>query len=369
MPLTLVYPRVQFDFGAIRLLPQELEALGVKRPLFITDKGLVQAGVFAAVRRVMANDELAVFDETPENPTIAGVERATAAYKAGKCDGIVAVGGGSVIDTAKAVAVLATHDGSISDYFGHPEKIGAHTATLVAVPTTAGTGSEASRGAGIHRDATSRGHGINSPYIVPRVAICDPELTFSLPTRLTAATGMDALGHAVENFFAKSGNPVGDAIALDACTRVFTYIERATSNGQDREARWHMMMAALQAMMCGKGLGPVHALANTFGDQGLHHGAMVTIAMPAVLRSYEAGYPQKMQKLADAIGFTPGTPAQAVTEMNWRLGIPPTMRKLGYQGGDPAELAEDSHKSWFNTTAPHHPSVEDYRALVEDVLE
>ena len=232
MPLTLVYPKVQFDFGAIRLLPQELEVLGVKRPLFITDKGLVQAGVFAAVRRAMGADELAVFDETPENPTIAGVERATSAYKAGKCDGIVAVGGGSVIDTAKAVAVLATHEGSISDYFGHPEKIRPDTAPLVAVPTTAGTGSEASRGAGIHRDAQSRGHGINSPYIVPAVAICDPELTFSLPTRLTAATGMDALGHAVENFFAKSGNPVGRRHRARRRARVFAHIERATTTAR-----------------------------------------------------------------------------------------------------------------------------------------
>jgi len=204
---------------------------------------------------------------------------------------------------------------------------------------------------------------------VPRVAICDPELTFSLPARLTAGTGMDALGHAVENFFAKSGNPVGDAIALDACTRVFAHVERATANGEDREARWHMMMAALQAMMCGKGLGPVHALANTFGDQGLHHGAMVTIAMPAVLRHYEARYPEKMQKLAGALGAGTGTPAEAVAEMNRRLGIPPTMRKLGYRGGDPAELAADSHKSWFNATAPHHPSPEDYRALIEAMLE
>jgi 4-hydroxybutyrate dehydrogenase len=369
MPLTLVYPRVQFDFGVIKLLPRELEAVGVKRPLFITDKGLVQAGVFASVRRAMGTDDLAVFDETPENPTIAGVERAAAAHKANRCDGIVAVGGGSVIDTAKAVSVIATHEGAITDYFGHPEKIRPDTSPLIAVPTTAGTGSEASRGAGIHRDERSRGHGINSPYIVPRVAICDPELTFSLPARLTAGTGMDALGHAVENYFAKSGNPVGDAIALDACTRVAQYIERATTNGQDREARWHMMMAALQAMMCGKGLGPVHALANTFGDQGLHHGAMVTIALPAVLRSYEARYPEKTEKLAAALGATQFTPAQAVEEMNWRLGLPPTMRKLGYKGGDVAELAEESHRSWFNTTAPFHPSVEEYRALVAAVLE
>jgi alcohol dehydrogenase class IV len=370
MALTLVYPRVQFDFGAIRLLPQELAALGVTRPLFITDKGLVQAGVFAAVRRAMGGgDDLAVFDETPENPTISGVDRATAAYKAGRCDGIVAVGGGSVIDTAKAVAVLATHAGAIADYFGRPEKIRPDTAPLIAVPTTAGTGSEASRGAGIHRDAESRGHGINSPWIVPRVAICDPELTFSLPARLTAATGMDALSHAVENFFAKSGNPVGDAIALDATTRVFAHVERATRDGQDREARWHMMMAALQAMMCGKGLGPVHALANTFGDQGLHHGAMVSIAMPAVLRSYEARYPEKTKKLGVALGLSSGTPAEAVAEMNRRLGIPPTLRKLGYRGGDLDELATDSQKSWFNATAPHHPTLAEYRALVEEALE
>lgn len=369
MPLTLVYPRVQFDFGAVKLLRQELETLGVKRPLFITDKGVVQAGVFASVERAMGGQaDLAVFDETPENPTIAGVERAAAAYRARQADGIVAVGGGSVIDTAKAVSVLATHGGRIADFFGRPDRIRSDTAPLVAVPTTAGTGSEASRGAGIHHHEHARGHGINSPFIVPKVAICDPELTYSLPPRLTAGTGMDALGHAVENFFAKPRNPMGDPIALDASARVFGYIERATANGQDKDARWHMMMAALQAMMCGKGLGPVHALANTFGDQGLHHGAMVTIAMPAVLRRYEARYPEKTRQLAAAIGLKSGMPAEAVAEMNERLGIPATMRKLGYKGGDLAELAEESYQSFFNTTAPYHPSIEDYHVLVEEVL-
>jgi 4-hydroxybutyrate dehydrogenase len=368
MPLTLVYPRVQFDFGAIKLLKAELEALGIERPLLVTDRGVVQAGVFATVQRAMSGaNNLAVFDEVPENPTYDGVMRAVAAYQANKCDGIVAVGGGSVMDTAKAVAVVATHGGHISDYVGRPDKIKPHTAPLVAVPTTAGTGSEASRGAGLHPDAKSRGHGINSTYIVPKLAICDPELTYSLPPRLTAATGMDALGHAVENFFAKAGNPVGDAIALDACTRVFTHIERATKEG-DKDARWHMMMAALQAMMCGKGLGPVHALANTFGDQGLHHGAMVTIAMPAVLRAYQTRYADKTQKLAEALGLKSGTPAEAVAAMNERLGMPPTLRKLGYKGGDLEELAADSHKSFFNATAPFHPSVAEYRDLVEEVL-
>jgi 4-hydroxybutyrate dehydrogenase len=369
MPLTLVYPRVQLDFGAIKLLPQELAILGVKRPLFITDRGLVQHGVFASVQRAMGGrSDLAVYDETPENPTVEGVERAAAAYRFNRCDGVVAVGGGSVIDSAKAVSVLATHAGAITEYFGRPDKIRSDTASLIAVPTTAGTGSEASRGAGIHHDARSRGHGINSPFIVPRVAICDPELTYTLPPRLTAGTGMDALGHAVENFFAKGGNPGGDAIALDASERVFAYVARATANGEDKEARWHMMMAALHAMMCGKGLGPVHALANTLGDQGLHHGTMVSIAMPAVLRTYEGRYPEKTRKLAAALGLASGTPAEAVAEMNARLGIPRTIRALGYKGGDVAEMAEDSHKSFFNVTAPHHPSPGEYRALVEEVL-
>jgi 4-hydroxybutyrate dehydrogenase len=166
--LTLVHPREQFDFGAIKLLAQECEILGLKRPLFITDRGVVEAGVFAAVQRVMGkHTDLAIFDETPENPTVNGVERATAAYRAGRCDGIVAVGGGSVIDTAKAVSVLATHQGTITDYFGRPDKIRPNTAPLIAVPTTGGTGSEASRGAGIHAHDHTRGHSINSPFIVP----------------------------------------------------------------------------------------------------------------------------------------------------------------------------------------------------------
>ena len=369
MPVTIQMPRVQFDFGAVALLPAELAALGIERPLFVTDKGLVQAGVFAMVRRAMpAAADLAVFDDIPENPTVAGVERAADAYRANGCDGLVAVGGGSVIDSAKAVAVVVTHEGGIEEFFGRPDKIGHLTAPIVAVPTTAGTGSEASRGAGIHKDAKSRGHGINSTYIVPKVAICDPELTYTLPPRLTAGTGMDALSHALENFFAKAGNPIGDAIALDGIARVCRHIDRAVAAPQDREARANMMWAALQAMMCGKGLGPAHALANTFGDQGLHHGMMVTISLPAVLRRYEARYPDKTSQLAAAMGVAGAKPADAVAAMNERLGIPASLRRLGYKGGDAAEMAEDAHRSFFNHTAPYHPSAAEYRELIEECL-
>jgi 4-hydroxybutyrate dehydrogenase len=369
--MLMQFPRVQFDFGAIKTLPAELKALGIERPLFVTDQGLVKAGVFAAVHRAMgAPNDLAVFDTVPENPTIAGVEQATEKYKALGCDGVVAVGGGSVIDTAKAVAVLATHGGKITDYFRRADRVGPHTAPIVAVPTTAGTGSEASAGAGIHPDGHSRGSGLNSAYIVPKVAICDPELTFTLPARLTAGTGMDALSHAVEHYYAKTPNPLGDAIALDACTRVFANVERAVADGHDREARSNMMLAALAAMMCGKGLGPGHALANTFGDQGLHHGMLVTLSMPAVLRLWEEKVPEKTAPLAAALGLAPGRrPSDAVAEMNARVGLPNGVAALGYKPGDLAEMAADAQGSWFNHTAPYHPTVAEYRRLVEEALD
>ncbi len=367
---TMQFPRVQFDFGAIKTLPAELAALGIERPLFVTDQGLVKAGVFATVARAMgAPNDLAVFDEVPENPTIAGVERATELYKTLGCDGVVAVGGGSVIDTAKAVAVLATHGGKITDYFRRADRVGPHTAPIVAIPTTAGTGSEASSGAGIHPDSHSRGSGLSSHFIVPKVAICDPELTLTLPARLTAGTGMDALSHAVEHYYAKTPNSLGDAIALDACTRVFANVERAVNDGQDREARANMMLAALSAMMCGKGLGPGHALANTFGDQGLHHGMLVTLSMPAVLRLWEEKVPEKTAPLAAALGLADGArPSDAVAEMNARVGLPGGVIALGYKVGDIDEIVADAQGSWFNHTAPFHPTVAEYRRLVEEAL-
>ena len=176
-------------------------------------------------------------------------------------------------------------------------------APLIAIPTTAGTGSEASRGAGIHADAASRGSGLNGYHIVPKVAICDPELTLTLPARLTAGTGMDALSHCVEGYLATPLNPPTDAIALDGVTRVFGHIERAVSHGDDRDARWQLMMAALEGgMSLGKGLGAGHALANTFGDRGFHHGTLVTLALPTVLRLLERHVPEKIAALAAAMG-------------------------------------------------------------------
>ena len=366
------FPRVHLEFGARAVLPEELLHLRIARPLFVTDRGLVECGVFARVRDTLpAAAPFALFDRIPENPTVAGVEAAFAVYRGHDCDGVIAVGGGSVIDSAKAVALLAGHPERLQHYLGRPERITSQIAPLIAVPTTAGTGSEASRGAGIHPDAESRGSSLGSPFLVPKAAICDPELTLTLPPRLTAGTGMDALSHCVEAFLAKAENPPSDAIALDGAARVARWIERAVADGSNREARKEMMMAALEggmALSC-KGAGPGHAIANAFGDRGLHHGAMVTIALPAVLRLLERHMPQKMRQLAQAIEAPAGRSAADKIEMlNTRVGLPKNLRALGYRGGDLDELADDAAKSPFNLRATYRPTSTEYRAVMQEVL-
>ena len=201
----LQLPRIYLDFGAVSQLPMELNRLQITRPLYVTDANLIAIGVFDQARAALAPpSHEAVFAEIPENPTVAAVEHCFSAYRNHDCNGIVAIGGGSVIDCAKAAAVLATHPSPLTLYLGHPERIVQPLAPLIAIPTTAGTGSEVSRGCGIHPDSEGRGLGINHPLVVPLAAICDPALTFGLPARLTAGTGLDALSHCVEGFLTAS---------------------------------------------------------------------------------------------------------------------------------------------------------------------
>jgi len=371
MSFLLQFPRVHLDFGAVKMLPIELAALGITRPLLLTDQGLLRCGMLARVRdTVRGKNDMVVFDEVPENPTIAGVDQAIALYRREGCDGIVALGGGSVIDTAKAVAVLAGHPGPITNYLGKPDSITEKVAPLIVLPTTAGTGSEASRGAGIHADAKSRATGLNSHYIVPRVAICDPDLTVSLPPRLTAGTGMDALSHCIEGFLTTSDNPLGKTLALDGVRHVVANIERAVKDGSDREARKGMMLAALEGgMAIHMGLGPVHAIANATGDQGLHHGMMVTIALPTVLRLHAKHVPEKLEVLAGALGAKPGqSSADVIEDLNARVGLPPTLRALGYKGGDLDDMAQDCAKSHFLGRSPYRPSAAEFKTMLATVL-
>jgi 4-hydroxybutyrate dehydrogenase len=366
----LQLPRTQFGFGAIESLPEELAALGIERPLFVTDQGVVACGVFLAVRRAATQFGGAAFDGIPENPTVDAVARIVEAYRADGCDGIVAIGGGSVIDAAKAAALLSTHPGALADYFGQGDKITSTVAPLIAIPTTAGTGSEASRGAGIHPNARSRASSIGSPYLVPKFAICDPDLTMTLPARLTAATGIDALTHCIEGYLSTFVSPPADAIALAGIRRIFANLPSAVAHGSDREARSQMMLAALEGgISLSKGAGPAHAIANTLGDRGMHHGMLVTLAMPMVLRMMENRAIAKMTPLREAMGAAPGeTAADAFAALARRVGLPATARDVGYGPDDLDEMAQDAAGSFFNLRSPYRPTVSEYRTMIADLF-
>ena len=249
---------IEFDFGAVATLPASCAAHGISKPLVVTDAGIKAAGLLDKVLAHLGTLPVVVFDQTPSNPTEAAVRAASNLYISQGCDGIVALGGGSSIDCAKGVAILATHGGVLTTYAtieGGSPKITNQVAPIIAIPTTAGTGSEVARGAIVIVN-DGRKLGFHSWYLVPKVAICDPELTVGLPPMLTAATGMDAVAHCMETFMAAPFNPPADGIALDGLTRAWAHIEEATNNGTNLEARRHMMSASMQgAMAFQKGLG------------------------------------------------------------------------------------------------------------------
>lgn len=375
MPDILGYPKVIFDFGAIHAIGDELLTRSVRRPLLISDAGLLEHGIVQQVLDALPDSmSPAVFSDIPPNPTIAGIDAAAAAYREQDCDGVLAVGGGSVLDSGKALRVAVTHDGPLLGYLQDHSTITANVAPLMTVPTTAGTGAEITMGGGIHPDPVTRALGIRSPHIKPDVAFCDPELTFSLPPFLTAATGMDAFGHCLEAFLGRKPDPVGSAIALDGMRRVVQHIETAVSDGSNREARWNMLMAALQGGgAIYKGLGPVHALANTFGDADLHHGMLVTVSAPAVMRFYaDRSDPQLDTRLAqvadvlDAYGST-GV-AAGIEAINRRIGLPGTLREAGYNKTDLDDMSADAVASHFNLPAPVAPTRDEYREIIAEVL-
>ena len=375
MPLLPSFPPVLFDFDAITALPAELAARGVNRPLVITDEGLVAHGIVDRLLAVFpAGHEVAVFDGIQPNPTVGGIEAALAGYRERGCDGIVGLGGGSVLDSGKALRVAATHPEPVIEYLRDPTKITRDVAPYVTIPTTAGTGAEVTFGGGIHPEPGRHQLGIRSPYVKPDLAICDPGLTITLPPVLTAATGMDAFCHCVEGFLSNNVNPPAEAIALDGVARVVKYVERATADGSDREARWHMMMAALQGgMAIYMGLGPIHALGHVFADSPLHHGALITASAPAVMRFYaregDGVLLDGLARLRGAMGLAPDADlADAITGLNTKLGLTSSVRELGYPANDLDALAELATKAHFNGAARRVPTKDEYRAIVADAL-
>ncbi len=368
------FPTVIFDFGAIGQLENELKNRMIERPLIITDNGLTKHGLVATVRDAITNIPVAIYDGIPPNPTIGGIEGALAVYREQDCDGIIGLGGGSVLDSGKALRVAATHPEPVIEYLKDPAKITPNVAPYITIPTTAGTGAEITIGGGIHPAPGEHQLGIRSPYVQPDLAICDPDLTLSLPPVLTAGTGMDALGHCVEGFLSNNSNPPTEAIALDGITRVVDYIERAVTNGSDREARWHLLMAALQGgMSIYMGLGPIHVLGHVFADSPLHHGALITASAPAVIRFYmtkgDVALDAKLEQLCKAMRLPAGSDlATGITDLNTRIGLTSSVRELGYPNEDLDELSGHAENIHFNFTAPIRPTRNEYRDIFREAL-
>ncbi len=376
MALINYLTKIQFDFGALALLPDEMSALGMAHPLVVTDKGIGDSGLLQRLLDVMPDAAQAtVFDGTPENPTEASVRLAAEIYRETGRDSVIALGGGSSMDLGKATALMVSHPEPFTQYAmieGGVARIEPVLPPLIAIPTTAGTGSEVGRGAVVTL-GDGRKLSFVSPQMIPRVAICDPELTLGLPARLTAATGMDAMTHCIENFLSPAINPPAEAIAMDGLYRATRAIERAVADGGHRQARWEMMMAAMEgAMSFQKGLGAVHAMSHPLGavqQPRLHHGTLNAVILPTVLR-FNADYVgDKYARLRKVMGLAKDADlAGEIEALNARLDLPNGLRAMGVEETWIPDLAIAATKDHCTATNPRQANAADYEDLFKQAM-
>lgn len=368
--------KIRFGIGVVACLQQELEKLGVQNPVVVTDRGLMSCGLIDQVLQMSGIDKAPpIYADTPENPTELAAEDAVKLLKDAGGDGIIAIGGGSSIDLAKAVSMLATHEPPLEQYAairGGLEKIRPNTLPLIAVPTTAGTGSEVGRATLITLH-NQRKLGFVSPNLIPSVAVCDPELTRSLPPFLTAATGMDAIAHCVETFLSPKENPPAEAIALDGLARAWGYIRAAVINGADMKARSEMMMAALEgALAFQKGLGAIHSISHALGGMKnlkLHHGTLNAVLLPTVMRFNEPVCVDKYARLREAMGLEPNADlSQAFAELNADIGLPGCLGEMGVPRDVLTVAAEWSYEDHSTATNPRPATREDFAQMIEEAM-
>jgi 4-hydroxybutyrate dehydrogenase len=345
----------------------------LSRPLTVTDKGIVAAEILHDVlARSGLPQDSKVFDQTPENPTEAAALEAVELFEAADCDSIVAVGGGSPIDLGKAVSLLASHPGPLEQYAAilGGLRVTPNKPPVIAVPTTAGTGSEVGRAALLTLE-DGRKLGFISPHMIPNVALCDPDLTLELPPYLTAATGMDAITHCIETFLSPRYNPVADAIVLDGLVRAARWLEIAVHNGGDRTARSEMMMAALQGgLTFQKGLGAVHSLSHPLGglkSVKLHHDTLNAVLLPAVLRYNSVGTEEKYARLRATLNLPENTDlAQELADLSQRLGLPNSLSQMGVSRDCIADVAQHAVRDHSTASNPRPVTAQDFVRILEE---
>ena len=340
------YPTsVRFGVGRVAELPAACKELGLQRPLLVTDPGLralpMIADAMQALRGVGLGD--AVFSDIRANPVGRNVDDGVTAYQAARCDGVIAFGGGSALDVGKTIALMVGQTRPVWDFEDREDwytRVNvAGMAQTIAVPTTAGTGSEVGRASVILDEATHIKKIIFHPKMQPAVVIADPALTAGLPPRITAATGMDALAHNLEAFCAPGFHPMADGIALEAMRMIREWLPVAVEDGSNLVARAHMLAAAsMGATAFQKGLGAIHSLSHPIGAVlDTHHGLTNAVAMPYVLHFNRPAIAARMTRLARYLGLpNPGFEAvlEWILQLRKAIGIPDTLAQLGVRESD-----------------------------------
>ena len=366
------FNRPYFGNGDIEKICKVLSLYGIKKPLICSDPGLSSIGMIDKINNLISDDFSSSFYlDTPANPTEQSVKDALKLYLDDGCDGVVGFGGGSSIDLAKAVSLMANHNENIINYSiveGGYRKI-TETIPMIAIPTTSGTGSEISDGALLVMD-DGRKLIFASPHLRPNAAICDPELTIGLPPVLTAGAGMDALTHCIEAILSPVIDPPAEAVGLDGIEKIIKDegLVRAYKDGNDKEARWNMMMASTEgAMAFSKGLGAVHSMSHAIGanqELNLHHGTLNAVILPTVLKFNQNHVENKYSRIATAMGINQSVDlADEIKKLNQLIGIPNGLAQMGVTEDMIPKLVKHSITDPSNLTTPRLPNKEEWEKL------
>ena len=363
---------VVFGNGSISTLADHVRRVGGKRALVVCDPGVVKAGIAEKVRKVLedAGVPAAVFDRVDPNPIEPNVVDGVAAFRSHSADIIVSVGGGSPLDVGKLIALKVTHDRPLADYddaTGGDQFITSNVPPIINVPTTAGTGSEVGRSGVVTLKATGRKTVIFSPFLMAKAAILDPELTVSMPARVTAATGFDALTHCIEAYLSNGDHPMADGIALAGIELSAKHLPRAVEAGADLVARGAMMKAAMMgAVAFQKGLGVCHSLAHPLSsEKNLHHGLANALCLPAVCDFNNQAVPDRIERVRRVVDLNATSLSNALRALREKIGLPGGLSAEGITKADIPKLADKAMEDACHRSNPRACTREDMVKLYE----
>jgi 4-hydroxybutyrate dehydrogenase len=364
-PTTIV-----FGIGAVARVGDHAKRLGARRALVVCDAGVVKVGIAERVRALLeaAGIATAVFDKVDPNPVEENVFAGVAAYRAHGAECVVAVGGGSPLDTGKLIALKVTHERPLVDYddaVDGGQYIGPNVPPILTIPTTAGTGSEVGRSGVVNLAATGRKTVIFSPHLLAKVALLDPDLTRSMPARVTAATGFDALTHCLEAYCSLGDHPMADAIALGGLELCAANLVRAVEYGDDLAARGGMMKAAMMgAVAFQKGLGACHSLAHPLSsEKDMHHGLANALCLPAVVDFNETSARARLDRVRVILDPASRSCGEAVRALRKRVGLPPGLRAEGIVESDVPKLADKAIEDACHRSNPTPVTRDDLAGL------